>query len=145
MAQEPALPLPDLSDPFTAPFWQAARKHKLIMPHCHSCGHIQWPPRNVCSQCLATLAEDAWREVPQTGEIWSFVVYHRAFHPGFADRVPYNVALVRLDAGPLFVTNITGGNDLKIGERVTAQFETAQDEVILVRFRHMAGQKGDNR
>jgi len=144
MMVEPAsIPLPDLDDPFTAPFWQAARERRLVMPHCRACGHVQWPPRKVCGGCLGPLDADNWQEIAQTGTIWSFVVYHRAFHPGFADRIPYNVAFVRLDAGPVVVTNITGGNNLAIGQRVTAQFEDETGNVTLVRFRRLDNQEGD--
>lgn len=134
MADPVLPPLPDLDNPFTAPFWQAARERRLVMPHCPACSHIQWPPRPVCGGCLGELTADDWREIAQTGTIWSFVVYHRAFHPGFADVVPYNVAFVKLDAGPIFVTNIVDGNDLTIGENVTARFDDSGGNVTLVRF-----------
>jgi uncharacterized OB-fold protein len=33
------------------------------------------------------------------GRIYSFVVYHRAFHPAYVEEVPYAMALVELDEG----------------------------------------------
>ncbi len=44
-------------------------------------------------------------------------------HPRFTE-VPYNVAMVRLDDGPVLVSNIVGVglDDLKVGRRVTATF-----------------------
>ena len=36
----------------------------------------------------------------------SWVVFHRAFHPAFEDRLPYNVAVVELAEGPRMITNI---------------------------------------
>jgi len=42
------------------------------------------------------------------GRVYSYVVYHRAYHPGFEKDVPYVVALVELDEGPRLLTNIIG-------------------------------------
>jgi len=57
--------------------------------------------------------------------------------PAFADEVPYNVALVQLDAGPRLITNIVGvrPEELRIGMRVVAAFEDVTPDVTLVRFR----------
>lgn len=128
------LPLPDVANAVAAPFWRAAREHRLVVQRCPACEGLQWPPRPLCSSCLAPLADSDWTEVRPTGTVWSFVVYHRAFHPGFADKLPYNVAMVRLDDGPVMITNVAGGNDLEIGERVTARFDEVAPQVSLVRF-----------
>ena len=42
------------------------------------------------------------------GKVFSFVTYHRVYHPAFAKEVPYVVALVELDEGPRLLTNIVG-------------------------------------
>ena len=34
------------------------------------------------------------------GRIFSYVVYHRVYHPAFAQEVPYAVAVIELDEGP---------------------------------------------
>ncbi len=128
-------PLPDVTDPLTALFWKAAREHRLIVQRCPCCEALQWPPKPNCTACLSDLGKADWTEIAQTGRVWSFLVYHRAFHPGFVDRVPYNVAMVRLDAGPMFISNVTGDNDLRVGDRVTAAFEPENGEATLVRFR----------
>ncbi len=41
----------------------------------------------------------------------SWVVFHQKYFPGFAERIPYNVAMVRLDEGFDLVTNIDAPND----------------------------------
>ena len=40
----------------------------------------------------------------------SWVVYHTSFIPAFKDRLPYNVAIVKLDT-PQMATNIVGESD----------------------------------
>lgn len=134
MSSEQRMLLPDVEEPVAKPYWDAAREHKLVMQHCHQCGHVRWPPRSLCPLCLADAQEDEWREIPPTGSVWSFVVYHRALRPEFADKVPYNVALVKLDAGPVVTSNVVGTNELTIGERVTALFDDITDDTTLVKF-----------
>jgi uncharacterized OB-fold protein len=40
------------------------------------------------------------------GRVYTFAVYHTAFHPGFVAELPYTVAVVALDEGPQLLTNI---------------------------------------
>jgi len=134
MSDEQALLLPDVEEPMAKPYWDAARKHKLVMQHCHQCGHVRWPPRSLCPLCLADAREDEWQEVAPTGTVWSFVVYHRAFRPEFAGKVPYNVTLVKLDAGPVVTSNVVSTNELKIGQKVTAIFDDIAKNITLVKF-----------
>jgi uncharacterized OB-fold protein len=132
---EPVKPLlPNPSSPLAAPFWAGARERKLVMQRCGGCGELRWPPKPICPTCLRRGSDEDWREIEQTGEIWSFAVYHRAFHPSLEGETPYNVVYIRLDAGPMFISNVAGTNDLAIGQRVKARFDDATPEVTLVRF-----------
>jgi uncharacterized OB-fold protein len=42
------------------------------------------------------------------GKVFSFVTFHRVYHPAFATEVPYVVALVELEEGPRLLSNIVG-------------------------------------
>jgi uncharacterized OB-fold protein len=126
--------LPNVNSPLAAPFWAAAREGRLAMQRCGGCGDLRWPPKPVCATCQRPATPEDWQEIPDRGEIWSFVVYHRAFHPSLDGKLPYNVAYIRLDAGPMFISNVVGTNDLAIGQRVKARFEAVTSEVTLVRF-----------
>ena len=44
----------------------------------------------------------------RTRKNFSYVVYHRVYHPGFANEVPYTVALVELEEGPRMISNVIG-------------------------------------
>jgi uncharacterized OB-fold protein len=126
--------LPNTASPLAAPFWQAAREHRFVMQRCAGCGALRWPPKPICPTCLRAGAAEDWTEIADTGEIWSFAVYHRAFHPSLADRLPYNVAYIKLDAGPMFISNVMGANDLAIGARVKACYDDVTPDVTLVKF-----------
>jgi uncharacterized OB-fold protein len=131
--------LPDVDDPVASPFWAGAREGRLVMQRCGHCGALRWTPRNTCPECLQP--GGTWTEIETGGTIWSFAVYHRAFSPAFEDAVPYNVALVRLDAGPMMITNVEAPlEDLSIDARVHAVFRAVDDKVTLVRFALDGGQ-----
>ena len=49
------------------------------------------------------------------------MVYHTAYHPAFASRLPYTVAVVELDEGPRMISNVTGldaSKPLRIEQRL---------------------------
>ncbi len=125
------LPKPEPTE-LTRPYWDALREGHLVFQRC-SCGHAWLPARRHCPVCLK--AEPAWERAAGTGTLLSWVVYHTAYHPAFADRLPYNVALVELDEGPRLLTNIVDGNEaLTADARVRLQVEF-EGEVALARFR----------
>jgi uncharacterized OB-fold protein len=98
-------PFPEpLVDAITKPYWDALQKGILLYQHCLSCLNDWLPGRSECPQCLQ--ANWAWRPASGRARLISWVVFHRAFHPAFADRLPYNVAVVELIEGPHLITNI---------------------------------------
>ena len=95
--------LPKISDD-TAPFWQGCKERRLLFQKCSECGHVRYPASFGCPQCLSP--RNTWIESKGRGSIYSFVVFQRAFHPSMADRIPYTVAVVEIEEGPSFLTNI---------------------------------------
>jgi uncharacterized OB-fold protein len=71
-------------------------------------------------ECPVCLSPDARAESASGGgRVVSWVVYHRAYGPSFADRVPYNVTLVELDEGPRLLTTVVEPTAaLAVGARV---------------------------
>ena len=133
---EPVKPLlPDVDSPLAAPFWRGLRERRLVMQRCSGCGALRWPPKPLCPTCQRPAAPENWQEISDAGEIWSFVIYHRAFHPGLEGKTPYNVAYVRLDAGPMVISNVVDTNDLAIGQRVKVHFDDVTPEITLLKFR----------
>lgn len=111
-------------DPISEPYWAGLREGRLRYQAC-SCGHAWLPPRAICPSCLGSSWE--WRDAQGGGVIKSWVVYHVAYHPQFKERLPYNVAIVKLDEGPQLITNIAAPNtDLHIGARVRLQARNSQ-------------------
>ena len=128
--------LPPLPRPYqdTAEYWAAAREHRFVIQRCNSCGEHQFYPRGVCSHCLSSELE--WREASGNGTIYSYSVNHRAPHPGFADDLPFVLAIVELEEGPRMMTNIvvSDPDSLTIGMAVTVTFDDVTDQVTLPKF-----------
>ncbi len=129
-----AIPLPNPNDPLTAPHWQAAREGRIAMQQCPSCGYVRWPAARSCPECLA-LGGD-WTNLSGRGQIWSFAVYEKPLDPAFADLVPYAVALIRLDEGPMIYARMLDPPDrLACDGRVSAVHEHLPEGVSLARFK----------
>jgi uncharacterized protein len=109
-------------DPATAGWWQATSERRLLVQRCEGCGHAQHYPRSICTGCGAP--DPSWVESAGRGEVHSFTVVHRSPHPAF--EAPYTVALVRLDEGPVLLTNIVDG-EVRCGTRVRVTWEDLPD------------------
>jgi uncharacterized OB-fold protein len=127
-------PLPVLTDE-NRPFWDGAREGRLRMQQCASCGHIRFPISHVCPDCLSY--DFAWKDLSGRGEVFAYIVYHKAYNKAFAADLPYNVALVQLEEGPRMYSNIVGcANDaVKVGDKLEAVFEPVTEAITLPRFR----------
>lgn len=112
---------PPLGDPWLAHYASGLRAHTLQLQRCIDCGHVRHPPGPVCPECWSENTE--WQPHSGQGEVTSFVWYMESLHPRFTE-VPYNVALVRLDGGPVLVSTVcaTAPGDLCVGDRVRATF-----------------------
>lgn len=116
------------------PFWDGCAAGELRLQQCTACELIRYPVSETCPRCLSPDAE--WRPMSGRGEVLSAVAFHRAYNPAWADRVPYNVALVQLDEGPRMLSNVVPLDRLRIpaGTAVRAVFEPAPDGVSIPRF-----------
>jgi uncharacterized protein len=71
------------------------------------------------------------------GKVYTFVVYHTAYHPGFENDIPYVVADVELEEGPHFLTNIVGcaPRTVRCDLAVEVVWEDVTEEISLPRFK----------
>ncbi len=111
-----------LEDPFvkafpeTNPFWEAAARDVFVVPQCAQCGKRHWHPRAHCPFCQST--QIAWATASGFGEIYSYSIIRRRDAPSHV------LAYVKLDEGPLMMTNIVDCDMEKIrsGMRVKLRF-----------------------
>ena len=125
--------LPGVSD-LTAPYWRAARQHRLDLQRCGGCGRLQHPPGPSCERCHSSELE--WSTMSGRGEVYSFTVVHHSVHPVTAGHLPYVVALVELEEGPRLVANIGRCpiDQVRIGLPVTVCFDDLGEEITLPQF-----------
>ena len=120
-----------------APWWDALRRHELVIQRCARCGTWRHPPGPVCAACRSSDAR--FERVSGRGRVFSYTIVHHPVHPALAGRVPYNVALVELpDAGGVrIVTNLLDvpPAEVRVGCEVEVVFEDVDDELTLPRFR----------
>jgi uncharacterized OB-fold protein len=138
VSEAPARPVPAIT-PEMAPFWEAARRHELVVQRCVDCGARRFPAREVCSRCLSRRVE--WERVGGKGRVFSVAIMHQANHPWFAARVPYAVVVIELDAGPRMLSTVPGlePHAITIGMPVEVAFEDVTPEVSLPVFRPASG------
>ena len=120
-------------DVWNKPFWDACAQGRLLLQRCGETGRCWYPPAPVSP--YAPRAPWNWVECSGRGEILSWVVFHQKYYESFADELPYNVTMVRLEEGAQLLTNVTADNaELAVGKAVEVTFER-RGEVTVPLFR----------
>lgn len=128
------------ASPLSTGFWEAARRHQLVVQQCGSCGELRHYPQQLCPSCWS--GEWSWAPLSGRGTVYSYAVAHRAFHPAWADRVPYAVVTVALDEGVRMVSDLAGDqlDRVTVGAPVVVEFvDLPGTEITLPRFRLVDG------
>lgn len=129
-------PLPALDEDIQ-PFWEGLKRHEFLLFRCRTCGAWYWPVAFCRNHRVKPLLGDMeWARASGLGTVFAFNVHYRAFHPGFADDVPYVYALIRLDEGPMFGTMIVGckHDQVRVGARVSVVFEDVAEKAFTLPY-----------
>jgi uncharacterized OB-fold protein len=128
-------PLP-IPSHLTEGFWEAARRHQLVVQRCDACGRLRHYPQYLCPNCYSGLW--SWAPVEGTGTVYSYAIAHRAFHPAWSDRVPLAVVTVTLDEGIRMVSDLGPDETARvaIGLPVRVVFDDIDgSDITIPRFR----------
>jgi uncharacterized OB-fold protein len=90
----------------------------IVYQSCAACGARQYFRRSFCAACGAPDPED--RRASGEGVVYATSLVVRAATPEARAHVPYNIVLI--DAAEGFRMMAHGDNDLRIGDRVSAQY-----------------------
>ena len=122
----------------------AAAEGRFELQTCADCACVQYPPREVCHQCLSPRLQ--WRKQTGEGLLLGSTTLHHSNDLFFRERLPWRLGLVQLDAGPTVMTHLHGD----VGEapervRVGARLDRA-GQAVLIAFpkegdAHMADDK----
>ncbi len=110
----------------------------LAMQHCQSCRHINYPPREICGECLSD--QLIWRKVPTEGVLLQSISLHHSLWEFFKRRLQrgsWPIASVRLQAGPIVFAHVAGqcfGGDAAAGARVNvfSHSDSSRQAVLIV-------------
>jgi len=140
MAEEPKYYLPEgLPSPRAGrtgvdkEFFEAAKRHELVVQRCNACQTFQWGPELICHQCYS--ADMGWQKVSGRGRLYSWVRTWNPVHPALKTACPYIVAVVELpDADNVrMVGNLLGDPDQNppFDSPVEAVFEDHPDATLI--------------
>jgi len=126
-------PMPVLDD-LNRPLFEGMKEGKVMVQKCDDCSTWLAPSAFICEACGSENVP--WVEASGKGELYTYVVYHRAYAPEFESMVPYNVALIELEEGPRVLANIVGiaNEDLEIGLALKPVFQEVAEGLPLLRF-----------
>ena len=79
-------------------------RYRLEGNRCNDCGTLFFPPRPLCPKCRST--ELVAQAFSGRGQVYSYTTVYKG-PAGFSDFLPYTVALVQLDEGPLITAQLT--------------------------------------
>ena len=134
MSEIYARPLPRMNAE-TRPFWEGCKNHQLRFQKCKQCRLFRWPPSVICPNCLS--GDTAWINAIGRGTIYSFAVFHRAFHPAFKKDIPYITASIQLEEGPRILSNVVDcpPDQVACGMPVEVTWVDLMEEFSLPKFK----------
>ncbi|MGD0917823.1 MAG: Zn-ribbon domain-containing OB-fold protein [Thermodesulfobacteriota bacterium] len=127
-------PLP-VVQPWSKPFWEAAKRHRLMIQRCNDCGLKIFYPRKYCPDCWSANLD--WFEASGRGKVFSYSITMAGVEERFAEDLPFVLALVDLEEGIRMMTNIVEckPDEVSIGMDVKVTFRDVTDEFSLPMFK----------
>ena len=111
-------------------FWEALKRHEIVVQCCSRCGSLQMEPEWLCYNCHSF--ELGWKQVTGRGRIYS---WERVWYPisgALKEASPYLVVVVELTGanGLRLLGNLLGDprQEVSIGAELEAVFEDHQQK-----------------
>ena len=112
-------------------FWrEIPHRYNLIGTRCGECKTVYFPPRNVCPRCRrSSIGKMEKYRLKGKGKIYTYTIVHVA-PEAFEDEIPYVIAIVKLDEGPMVTSQIIDCNPdkIKVGMPVEMAFRKIQED-----------------
>lgn len=121
-------------DALDLPFWEACREGRFLLHACGICGRRYWP----ASRCIVHGdAQMRWIDSSGRGTLYTYTVMHHAYTAAMKGRTPYVVAVVKLDEGPYFHSNLVECpvEALRIGMPLQATMVEHESGLVVPVFR----------
>ena len=118
-------------------YWEKAKAHELWLRQCDDCGNAYFYPRDISPCCFSK--NTSWIQASGKATLFTFAIVHRPPHPGFREIAPYVTAIVELEEGPKFPTNIVIDDptpeNLQIDMALEVTFDDITDDATLYKFK----------
>mgnify|MGYP005850560829 CR=1 FL=1 len=123
--------------PETQAFWDGCREHRLLIQRCTTCGHVQFYPRGFCTQCGRR--NPGWVQASGRGTVATYTVVRTPVSPAYAGDVPYVIGLIRLEEGPVMMSQLTGCDPAAVisGMAVQVAFRVRSERITMPEFRRV--------
>ena len=95
----------------------------LQLQVCGACGRVNYPSRELCGNCLAD--DLGWQAVNAAGTVQSLTELHYSLENHYQQHLPWPVASVKLDCGPVALAHLQPGTPLL--ERVSLRVLSDRD------------------
>jgi uncharacterized OB-fold protein len=120
--------------------FDGAREGILRVQTCTVDGGAWYLPSSNCPVCLR---EDTveWVDASGKGTLWSWIRIHQPYMPAFKDEIPYTVAYIELEEGPLLMSTLNNVSEDNVycGMPVEVVFEPYGEEATqMPEFRAVA-------
>ncbi len=112
-------------------FWAYCSKGELRLQRCSYCRHIPWPPVQACESCGRSGL--TWERLSGRGKVISWCTFEHRYYKEVP--IPWEVILVELEEGPLFVSNPKGFACRDITPNMPVKFEFIDCEDAAGSFR----------
>lgn len=100
------------------PLSKAAENNQFKLPVCGSCQTVQYPPREICHNCLSS--DLTWQDSDPNGTLLSQVALHHSLEPYFMDHLPWPTGTVQLKNGAVMITHLLN-EDMSTGQDIEIQ------------------------
>lgn len=109
-----------------AVFWSWCNREELRLQCCEDCGAFRWPVADLCAHCGTNGGQ--WVALSGRGTVIASCRFEHDYYRG-ALPLPHDCILVRLEEGPMFVSNPLGFScdGTEAGKAVIVKFVDATD------------------
>ena len=110
-------------------YWEKAKAHELWLRQCDDCGNAYFYPRDISPCCFSK--NTSWIQASGKATLFTFAIVHRPPHPGFREIAPYVTAIVELEEGPKFPTNIVIDDPTPENLQIDMALEVTFDDITV--------------
>ncbi|MEO0997289.1 MAG: SDR family NAD(P)-dependent oxidoreductase [Pseudomonadota bacterium] len=107
----------------------AAAEGVLKLQQCGDCGHVIYPPREICQKCWSM--DLSWQAIDESGKLIAATTLRTGIDTHFRERMPWRIGTVELEAGPIVLAHVHGDVAEYARVRVIARTDKSGQGVLM--------------